>query len=346
LVEAWLQYLGASIVVFAGGWTLVRFGDAIGEQTGLGRVWAGVILLATATSLPELVTGITAVRGLDSPNLAVGGAFGANSLNLLVIAVLGIKWHGILRDPTVETRQMGSAGVILLLMAGGILILGREELGVPSWIIRVLPITMIVAYVITVLWTIGQLGSVLRSFRRSGRSTTSTDGSAGPGFSFGRPSAPLMKNIGGYLFAVGIVTVGGIWLAIAADGVSDAMGWSSSFVGAQFLPISTTLPEFSVALASLRIGAPDLALSNLLGSNMFNIGIVLSADSLAYTKGALFTDVSSIHLIATAAGLAMTLILIPGLVSSSRPFARTVGLKTVTKIGVYASMSSLIFVFS
>jgi len=346
LLAAWLQYLGASVVVFAGGWTLVRFGDAIGEETGLGRVWAGVILLATATSLPELVTGITAVRGLDAPNLAVGGAFGANSLNLLVIAVLGLKWRGILRDPTVETRQMGSAGIILLLMAGGILILGRGELGVPSWIIRVLPITMIVAYVITALWTIGQLGSVMASFSLNRGSKSG--GSAGSGFklSIRKPSKSLMKNIGGYLFAVGIVTVAGIWLANAADGVSDAMGWSSSFVGAQFLPISTTLPEFSVAIASLRIGAPDLALSNLLGSNMFNIGIVLSADSLAYTKGALFTDVSSVHLIATAAGLAMTLVLIPGLVSASRPFARTVGVKSIAKIGIYASMSSLIFVFS
>jgi cation:H+ antiporter len=346
LLEAWLQYLGASIIVFAGGWTLVRFGDAIGEQTGLGRVWAGVILLATATSLPELVTGITAVRGLDSPDLAVGGAFGANSLNLLVIAVLGIKWRGILRDPTVETKQMGSAGIILLLMAGGMLILGRDELGVPSWIIRALPITMILAYVLTALWTIGQLGSVLNSFRRKSTSSASVDQSSGSGSSFGKPSKSLLQNIGGYLMAVAIVTVGGIWLANAADGVSDAMGWSSSFVGAQFLPISTTLPEFSVAIASLRIGAPELALSNLLGSNMFNIGIVLSADSLAYTKGALFTDVSSVHLIATAAGLAMTLILIPGLISGSRPFARTVGVKTVTKIGVYASMSSLIFAFS
>lgn len=346
MLEAWLQYLGASLIVFAGGWTLVRFGDAIGEQTGLGRVWAGVILLATATSLPELVTGITAIRGLDSPDLAVGGAFGANSLNLLVIAVLGIKWRGILRDPTVETKQLGSAGVILLLMAGGMLILGRDELGVPSWIIRVLPVTMIVAYVVTALWTIGQLGSVLNSLRRKSSSGASTDESSGFGFSFKKPSRSLMNNIGGYLGAVAIVTIGGIWLANAADGVSDAMGWSSSFVGAQFLPISTTLPEFSVAIAALRIGAPELALSNLLGSNMFNIGIVLSADSLAYTKGALFTDVSSIHLIATAAGLAMTLILIPGLVSGSRPFARTVGVKTITKIGVYASMSSLIFAFS
>ena len=91
------------------------------------------------------------------------------------------------------------------------------------------------------------------------------------------------------------------------------------------------------------IGAPEMAISNLLGSNMFNIGIVLSADSLAYTNGVLATDVSSAHFIAAAAGIVMTLILIPGLVSASRPFVYTTGLKTVAKIGVYASMSSLIF---
>ena len=86
-----------------------------------------------------------------------------------------------------------------------------------------------------------------------------------------------------------------------------------------------------------------MAISNLLGSNTFNIGIVLSADSLAYTKGVPATDVSSAHFIAAAAGIVMTLILIPSLVSASRPFVYTASVKTVAKIGVYASMSSLIF---
>ena len=106
-------------------------------------------------------------------------------------------WHGILREPTVETRQMGSAGVILLLMAGEMLILGRDELGVPSWIIRVLPITMIVAHVITALWTIGHLSSAMGSFRKNRKASATTDASSSSGFHFGRPSKSLMKNIGG-----------------------------------------------------------------------------------------------------------------------------------------------------
>ncbi len=338
LLEAWLQYFGASILVFIGGWLLVRFGDTIGEETGLGRVWAGVILLATATSLPELVTGITAVRQIDSPNLAAGGAFGANGLNLLVIAVLGIKWREMLHDPTTETKQMGMSGILVTLIAAGFLVLGRDALGIPSVVIRILPGLLIVSYVVTALWTIGQLGSVLpsRSMLSGGK----------PSLSIPKPSERLVKSAVGYLGAVGIVTASGIWLALAADDVTEAMGWSSSFVGAQFLPLSTTLPEFSVAVASLRLGAPEMALSNLLGSNMFNIGIVLAVDSFAYTKGAFFTQISAVHEVAAMAGLAMTLIFIPGLVFASRPWEATAATKSITMIAVYATMSTLIFILS
>lgn len=338
LFEAWGQYFGASLLVFLGGWFLVRFGDAIADETGLGRVWAGVILLATATSLPELVTGITAVRQIDSPNLAAGGAFGANGLNLLVIAVLGLRWREMLHDPTTETKKMGIAGILVTLIAAGILVLGRDAFGVPSVVIRILPGLLIVSYVVTALWTIGQLGSVLPS-----RSTLS---GGMPSLSIPKPSERLVKSAGGYLAAVGIVTASGIWLAFAADDVTDAMGWSSSFVGAQFLPLSTTLPEFSVAVASLRLGAPEMALSNLLGSNMFNIGIVLAVDSFAYTKGAFFTQISTVHEVAAMAGLAMTLIFIPGLVFASRPWGATAATKSITMIAVYATMSTLIFILS
>ncbi len=338
MLEAWLQFFGASILVFIGGWTLVRFGDAIADETGLGRVWAGVILLATATSLPELVTGITAVRGIDSPNLAAGGAFGANSLNLLVIAILGLKWREMLHNPTIETRHMGISGILVTLIAAGILVLGRDALGVPPIVIRILPGLLIAAYVVLTLWTIGRLGSVLPS------RNVLTGGM--PSLSIPRPSERLIKNIGGYLAAVGIVTGAGIWLAFAADDVSEAMGWSSSFVGAQFLPLSTTLPELSVAIAALRLGAPEMAIANLLGSNMFNIGIVLAVDSFAYTKGAFFTEISAVHAIAAAAGIAMTLILLPGLIAASRTWAATAPTKSVAKIGVYATMSSLIFILS
>ncbi len=346
LLEAWGQYFGASLLVFLGGWTLVRFGDAIADETGLGRVWAGVILLATATSLPELVTGITAVRGLDSVDLAAGGAFGANALNLLVIAVLGVKWRELLLNPNTETKQLGISSILITLIAASILVLGRDALGVPSVIIRILPALLILAYVILALWTIGQLGSVLPS--RMPFSGRSPGEGAAKSFSLSipKPSERLVKNAGGYLAAVGVVTGSGIWLAIAADDVSEAMGWSSSFVGAQFLPLSTTLPELSVAVASLRIGAPEMAISNLLGSNMFNIGIVLATDSFAYTKGAFFTEVSAVHFVAAAAGLIMTFIFIPGLLAASRTWGATAATKSITKIGVYATMSSLIFILS
>ncbi len=89
-----------------------------------------------------------------------------------------------------------------------------------------------------------------------------------------------------------------------------------------------------------------MALSNLLGSNMFYIGIVLAVASFTYTKGAFFTQISAVHEVAAMAGLAMTLIFIPGLVFASRPWGATAATKSITMIAVYATMSTLIFILS
>ena len=70
------------------------------------------------------------------------------------------------------------------------------------------------------------------------------------------------------------------------------MGWEASFVGTQFLAISTSLPEFAASYAAVRIGAPDLAIANLLGSNLFNMGFVLFIDDVAYVDGPLWTGIA------------------------------------------------------
>ena len=337
MLSAWLQYVGASVIVFGGSWLLARFGDEIGEQTGLGRAWAGVILLATATSLPELVTGVASVRFAEAPNLAAGGAFGANCLNLLVLMLLGLKWRSLTLRPGKTMRRMGFAGLFITAAAAVLLLLGREELGVPELAVSVLPLGLVVLYGFLAIWTL----------RRSGvRDETSASIESQERVSLRqRLHAPLPGSVLGYMAAVAVVLISGIWLAYSADNISEAMGWSSSFVGAQFLPVSTTLPELSVAIASLRIGAPDMAISTLLGSNMFNTSIVIAADSFAHTEGAFFRAITPVHLITAAAAIVMTLVLLLGLQERGIAAKPASLFKGAAGLGIYASMSALVFVF-
>ncbi len=96
------------------------------------------------------------------------------------------------------------------------------------------------------------------------------------------------------------------------------MGWTSTFIGALFLAAATSLLELVVTLSAIRIGALDMAIANLLGSNLFNM-VVLAIDDLAYADGPLLSHVSGAHSLTVLTGLLMTGILTVGLVYRPPP---------------------------
>jgi cation:H+ antiporter len=104
----------------------------------------------------------------------------------------------------------------------------------------------------------------------------------------------------------------GIWLATIGDEIALATGWGQSFVGSLFLAFTTTLPEITVSCTAMRIGAIDLAVANMIGSNLFNLTIMPVTD-LIYAKGPILAEVSQGHLITAAAVIVMTLLFVIGL---------------------------------
>jgi cation:H+ antiporter len=69
---AWMQFLARATVITTAGAKLSGYGDVIADRTGISRTWVGLALMATATSMPELVTGLSAATAADAPNIAVG----------------------------------------------------------------------------------------------------------------------------------------------------------------------------------------------------------------------------------------------------------------------------------
>ena len=84
----WVEFIACTVAIVFAGARLSRYGDIIAEKTGLGRTWIGVVLLATVTSLPELVTGISSVTYAGFPDIAVGDVLGSCVFNLLILAIL------------------------------------------------------------------------------------------------------------------------------------------------------------------------------------------------------------------------------------------------------------------
>src|SRR4030066_2157285 len=104
---AWLEFPLCAVLIAAAGTRLSRYGDVIADKPGLSGTWVGLVLLATVTSLPELVTGVSAVTIADTPDIALGDVLGSCVFNLLILTILDF----LQREESVYTRA--SHGPIL-----------------------------------------------------------------------------------------------------------------------------------------------------------------------------------------------------------------------------------------
>jgi len=109
-----------------------------------------------------------------------------------------------------------------------------------------------------------------------------------------------------------VVIVSAVLLPKIGEGIAETTGLGQSFVGNIFIALATSLPEVVVSTAAIRMGAADLAIGNLLGSNIFNI-FILGIDDIFFTKGAILSVVNQNHMISALSAIAMTAIAAIGL---------------------------------
>ena len=336
LVLLWLQLAGAAAVILFGANFLTKSADVIAFKTGLGRAFIGVILLATATSLPELGTGLSAVVWLDEPDLAAGDAFGSNLFNLLIIGVLDIFWREgpILRSVSSASLLVGVLGIAIIALAGVAVIIHSSTTAMANWFISPMSVVLIVVF----------LAAMYLIYRAEQDVDKEVEA---PAEDHQYASASMSRAVLIYVMAAAVVVGGGIWLALSGDHVADEMGWEASFVGTQFLAFSTSLPELATSFAAIRLNAPELAITNVLGSNLFNMGIVLFLDDVAYTSGVFWTGISEIHSLTALIAIGMTTVVIIALLGHLRgETTRFWKVETPLLIGLYATASVLVFYLS
>jgi cation:H+ antiporter len=304
----WLQLLGAAVLILGGARYLAQSSDVIARRTGLGHTFAGIVLLATATSLPELGTGISAISLQDSPDLAAGSAFGSNLVNIFIIGIADMVWR--------NGPLLGSVSRAPLLVA----LLGMGVIGIGA-------VSVFVHQQTTAMgeWYVSPLTGVLFAFFLFAtfaiyRSAKGQNGAAPVPDSPAQDEAvgALGPAIGLYMTSALVVIASSVWLSYVGDGLADRLGWDESFVGTQFLAISTSLPELATSLAALRMGAPGLAVGNLLGSNLLNMGFILSANELALTDGTIWAAISPSHGYTALIAIAMTVVVVVALLVRTR----------------------------
>lgn len=316
----WLELLLCLAVIGFAGYYLSRYGDIIAEKTGMSASWVGLILLATATSLPELVTGISAVTAADTPNIAVGNALGSTVFNLGFLVILDALYQ---RETLYSRAAQGhilsaSLGALLIAFAGFSLLLDHASISPALGHIGLYTPFFVLVYFVAI-----------RAVHRYEQRTLDAYTEA----SIERyPQVTLRQAFTGYALAATAVIAAGSWLPFVAKDIAELMGWGQSFVGTLLVAAVTSAPEIVVTISALRIGALDMAIANLLGSNLFNI-IYLAVDDLFYTKGPLLANVDSSHAITAFTAVMMSALATVGFIF--RPQRRAVLQLTWISLGLF-----------
>jgi len=295
----WVKFIVCILVIFFSGRKVAKYGDIIADRSGLGGVWIGVILVSAITSLPELFTSISAVTIVNEPDLAVGDILGANAFNLFNLAILDIisKNSSLLTTVSLTHRLTGWFSIVLMLVVGvSILVSSRFTPMSLGWIGWYTPVIMLLYLLLVRVLFVRE-----RQQFSAGEVVIYHEG------------ALTNRQLYLYFSVSSVLIIGaGIWLAAIGNEIALATGWGRSFIGSLFLAFSTTLPEITVSATAMRIGARDLAVANLIGSNLFNLTIIAIGD-LLYLKRPLLAAVTPGHLVTAATVIIMTLVLILGL---------------------------------
>ncbi len=300
LVLLWSQLAAAAAIILVASTRLARSADVISEKTGLGRSFVGVVLLATATSLPELGTGVGAIAIVGAPDLAAGDAFGSNLVNLLIIALADICWRRgpVLAGCTMVAALAGMLGMAVIAITVIALLVHASTQWFSGW--HVSPFTIVLALTFV---------AAMYLLYRTDRSGSGPDGS--PDRSPDQYASTSLARAGAvYAVSASVVIAAAVWLAHTGEGITHAMGWDASFVGTQFLAVGTSLPELATSFAALRIGAPALAIGNLLGSNLFNMGFVLTVDDLVLAGAPLWSAIAPVHAVTAVFAILMTTVVV------------------------------------
>jgi len=323
----------SAFLIWLTGTRLAYYGDELAERLNLTREFVGLIFLAVVTELPEIVTTVTAGQ-VGNPGLVLGNLFGGITLNTAILAVTDIfaVRYALTSWPRKTTHALIAVMLIVLLS----ILLAVTFVGDVALVLNVglAAILLACAYPLVI--------SLLRSYDEM-ESWTPVDipGEAerqhdhhkqGNGFGAIPTSMLILRSVAFSL----VILVAGIALAVSADMIAQKTALGSSFVGVTFLAAATSLPELSTTLAAARIGAYTMAMTNIFGSNLIMIALILPAD-MAYREGPILAHVDPDAQFSLATGILVTAIYVAGLLIRRTPPLFGAGLDSWLVLIVYVA---------
>ena len=260
--------VGGLVLLILGGESLVRGASSLAERAGISPLVIGLVVVSASTSAPEFAVSLGAVlRG--EPDLAVGNVVGSNIFNVLFI--LGLS---ALVAPLVIKRQLVRFDIPFMLFISVLLMFLALDGAVSLNDGFLLLGALFIHTVISIVMGRRESNTVDKGEEKSKESS--------------QESSRQLSALRAVLFllaGIGLLVAGAQLLVSGAVSIASALGVSSLVIGLTVVAAGTSLPEVATSLIAMRKGETDIAVGNVVGSNIFNIGMVLGLPAIIFGSG-------------------------------------------------------------
>ena len=272
-MNEWVSLLGGGVLLYFGAEWFVGGASALALSLRVPQILVGLTVVAYGTSAPEIIVGVQAARA-GHGDVALGNVIGSNIVNIgLILGVAALirpaRVDGGLRRRELPVLLASTALLPLLLLDG---VVSRWEAGALLFI------------------ALAYTGWMIRAARSSAALATAVSDAKAASAAADEAGAPTPKGATRSLVTVGgglvVLLLGGQLFIDGAVEVARAMGLSDRLVGLTIVAVGTSLPELVTSVIAARRGHSDLAVGNVVGSNIFNGLLCLGAAGLAGSVGA------------------------------------------------------------
>lgn len=288
----WIKFIASAVGIVVAANFLAKYGDIIGVRTGLGGIFIGVLLMAGATSLPEVLTSINAVNQ-NTPDIAAGNLLGSNAFNMLLLAFLDLMYRKkrLLRKAASRHALSGSLTILMIVL---VLYFMLADIDIKVGWVGLDALIIVAVYILAV-----------RMVSREGNPVSEEKAE------IPADTPKLWVGLLGFAAAAGALIAITPVMVQSSTEIAGITGLGTTFVGTTLVALVTSLPELVTTIAAIRIGASDMAIGNLFGSNMFNM-FALGLTDFFYTGGRFLDVIDPAFLMVGMVGLLMTAVALVG----------------------------------
>ncbi len=308
------------VLIMFFGWKISVLAEKLSIAKNLGRGLVGFVLLGFTTSLPELITTMTSVLHIENTQLGAGNIIGSNNANMLILFFSVISVSSLMKEDKVDRENL--VAVAFLFMMLGVFLAGTAMEISCGFSIYGLIIAGLFFFSIKAIKKVGDQDNI--------ENNTADKAGLGPLFYFKLSASAL------FLVLVSWRT------SFVVDSMTGLYNWNSTSAGALFLAWATSLPELAVTVSAIIIGAKELGIGNILGSNIFNMFVLALADIFSGKKLTVFRADSRLMVFT-----GMLIIMSSGLIImlSAKENKKIFGITVIPAIMIMLYFAGMIFSF-